>query len=90
MYIEQIPKHAPKQMKPRLKVGDLVKTTQDDYSQEKGGFSTKRLPAGSIGRIKKIFAFGSRVKSHRFLCDIKFEGHPITNFYSEELVKVRV
>lgn len=90
MNVDQIPKHAPKDMNPRLKVGDLVKTTRSDYSQEEGGFATKFLPSGTVGRVKKIFDFGSHQKSHRFLCDIKFDGHSITNFYSEELVKVRI
>ena len=90
MNVDQIPKHAPKEMLPRLRVGDLVKTTRADYSQEKGGFTTKFLPTGSVGRVKKIYDFGSAVKSHRFLCDIKFDGHPITNFYSEELVRTKI
>ena len=89
-YIDAVPKHVPKGQLPGLKINDLVKTTREDYSQAKGGFETKRLPAGTVGRVKKIFDFGSRAGSHRFLIDIKFEGHPITNFYTAELIKVRI
>jgi hypothetical protein len=90
MDIKQVPKHVPKTMLPGLKVDALVKTTRSDYSQSKGGFETKPLPAGTVGRVKKIFDFGARQRGRRFLCDIKFEGHPITNFYTEELVKVKI
>lgn len=92
MYIERIPKHVPKAMLPGLKVGALIKTLHADYSQERGGFATKPIPAGSVGRVKKVWDFGARSGrgGHRFYCDIKFEGHPITGFYSGELIKVRV
>jgi hypothetical protein len=89
-YIDAVPKHVPKGQLPGLKVGDLVKSTRDDLSQVKGSFATKHLPAGSVGRVKKIFDFGSRAGAHRFLIDIKFDGHPITNFYTAELLKVRI
>ncbi len=92
MYIEQVPKHAPKEMLPGLKVGALVKTTKGDYSQAKNSFETKPLPAGTVGRVRKIYDFRARRRggSHRFLCQIKFEGHPITTFYTEELARVRI
>jgi ribosomal protein L31 len=89
MFIDKIPKHVGKQMLPNLKVGALIKTRNPDQSQGKD-FTMKFLPAGTVGKIKKIFDFGSTQKSHRFLCDIKFEGHPITNFYTEELIKVKL
>lgn len=89
-YIDVIPKHVPKGQMPGLKVNDLVQTTREDFSQVKGGFETKRLPAGTVGRVKKIFDFGPRAGSNRFLLDIKFEGHPITNFYTAECIRVRI
>lgn len=90
MNIEQVPKHAPKITLPGLKVGALVKTIKFDYSQSKNSFEKKPLPAGTVGRVKKIFDFGARSGGRRFLCDIKFEGHPVTSFYTEELVRVRI
>ena len=92
MYIERIPKHVPKNQLPNLKVGALVKTTKSDYSQGKNSFETKPLPAGTVGRVKKIFDFGPLAGrgGRRFYCSIKFEGHPLTDFYAEELLKVRV
>ena len=90
MNIDRIPKHAPKNQLPGLKLGALVKTTNPDFSQVKNGFETKPLPAGTVGRVKKIFDFGPRSGGRRFLCDIKFEGHPITNFYTDELVRVKI
>jgi hypothetical protein len=92
MYIERIPKHAPKAMLPGLKAGALVKTLYADYSQEKNSFQTKPLPAGTVGRVKSIWDFGPKARNygHRFYCEVKFEGHPITSFYSEELLKVRL
>jgi hypothetical protein len=90
MYIEQVPKHVAKFFLPGLKVGDLVKTRHDDQSQGKN-FETKELPAGIIGRVKKIFDFGKTQANYsRFLCTIKFEGHPLTTFYTEELLRVRI
>jgi hypothetical protein len=92
MNIERVPKNAGKQFLAGLKVGDLVQTTKDDYSQVKGSFETKVLPARSVGRVKSIYDFGFKGTSNRsrFLVSCKFDKHPITNFYSEELVKVRV
>jgi hypothetical protein len=92
MYIARIPKHVPKPLLPGLKVGGLVKTITADYSQAKNSFETKLLPAGSLGRVKKIWDFGALAGrgGRRFYCEVKIEGHPITSFYSEELVKVRV
>jgi len=89
-YIDAVPKHVPKGQLPGLKISDLVQTTREDFSQVKGGFETKRLPAGTVGRVKKIYDFGSRVGAQRFLIDIKFEGHPITNFYTSELIRVKI
>jgi hypothetical protein len=92
MYIARIPKHVPKPLLPGLKVGGLVKTCFNDYSQGKDEFESKPLPAGSLGRVKKIWDFGPLAGrgGRRFYCEVKIEGHPITSFYSEELVKVRV
>ena len=90
MYIKRIPKHVPKDMLPGLRVGGLVKTIKHDYSQGKNSFVSKPLPAGTVGRVKKIYDFGVRGGPRRFYCSIKFEGHPLTDFYAEELVKVRV
>ena len=92
MYIERIPKHVPKAMLPGWKAGALVKTRFSDYSQGKNEFESRPLPAGTVGRVKSIWDFGPRARHsvHRFYCEIKFEGHPITSFYSEELAKVRI
>jgi len=90
MNIEQVPKHVPKNQLPGLKLGALIKTTKFDYSQSKNSFEKKPLPAGTVGRVKKIYDFGARSGGRRFLCDIKFEGHPITNLYTEELLKVKL
>jgi hypothetical protein len=103
--INEIPKHVGAEYLSGLKVGDLVTTKEADYTQEKNSFETKPLPAGSVGRVKKIFDFGARAEKHgrvkrtgtprstndaRFLINIKVEGHPITMFYAEELRKVKV
>jgi hypothetical protein len=79
-------------MLPGLKMGALVRTLHADYSQGKNSFETKPIPAGTVGRVKVIWDFGPRIRNygHRFYCDIKFEGHPVTGFYAEELAKVRV
>jgi hypothetical protein len=92
MYIERIPKHVPKEMLPGLKMGTLVKTRLNDYSQENDSFESRPLPAGSVGRVKRIWDFGPLAGrgGRRFYCEVKFEGHPVTSFYSEELAKVRV
>jgi len=76
-------------MLPGLKVGALVKTRNPDESQGRD-FTTKFLPAGTVGRVKKIYDFGKNSRRSRFYCSIKFEGHPVTTFYAEELLKVRV
>ena len=90
MYIERVPRHVAKEMLPGLGVGALVKTRNPDESQGKN-FEMKFLPAGSVGRVKKIFDFGpSNRHNARFYCSIKFEGHPITTFYTEELLKVKI
>ena len=92
MYIERVPKHVSKDELPGLKVGALVKTKRHD-SWEGKDFTTGIIPAGSLGRVKKIFDFGARAgrTGHRFYCTIKFEGKiPPTTFYTEELVKVKV
>ena len=89
MNLERVPKHVPKEMLPGLKVGALVKTRDPNVSQDKN-FALKNLPAGSVGRVKSIYDFGRYAKRNRFLCYIKFYGHPITNFYTQELVKVRI
>lgn len=92
MNIKQVPKHVSKVMLPGLKVGALVKTRNPDQSQGKD-FTMKFLPAGTVGRVKKIFDFGAKGGydgGHRFYCSIKFEGHPITTFYTEELLKVNI
>jgi hypothetical protein len=94
-YIEQVPKHVSKEHLPGLKVGDLVKTRHPDEWQGKD-FTMGFLPAGSLGRVKKIYDFGPRrvgndSSNARFYCTIKFEGKiPLTTFYTEELVKVRL
>lgn len=74
---------------PGLKIGDLVQTLKLDFSQSKNGFLVKSLPAGSVGRVKRIFDFGKQ-ETQRFLICLKIEGHPLTDFYSQELKKVRV
>lgn len=88
--ITVVPKHVSKNMLPGLKVGGLVTNLKEDYSQAKGSFDTKRIPAGTVGKVKKIFDFGTTGGGHRFLCDVKFEGHPLTNLYTEELQKVKL
>lgn len=92
MFIARVPRHVSKDMLPGLKVGALIKTLRSDYSQAKNGFETKPLPAGTVGKVKKIFDFGPLAGrgGRRFYCEIKFEGHPITSFYTEELVKVKL
>ena len=91
MYIKRIPKHVPKDMLPGLKVGDLIKTRTIDYSQDKN-FETKLILPYHVGRVKKIFDFGPLAGrgGRRFYCEIKFDELPITSFYAEELLKVRV
>jgi hypothetical protein len=80
-----------KVMLPGLKIGDVVQTTKIDFSQVRGGFETRVLPNGSVGRVKRIFDFGPKsAPNGRFLVDVKFHGHPVVNFYSTELKRVRV
>lgn len=89
MDLKQIPRSAPKNMLPGLKLSDLVQLRNSDYSQSKQDFSTKPLERGTVGRIKKIYDMGRNCKEHRFLIDLRIPGHPVTNFYAEELVKVK-
>lgn len=89
MKIESIPRSTPKQILPGLKVSDLVQTKTADYYQDKKWGSTKYLPANTVGRVKRIYDYGSHCKQHRFLVYIRIPGHPETNFWSEELMKVR-
>ncbi len=84
-----IPLGAPKGMLPGLKLKVLVQTKRPDFSQQ-SDFTTKPIPAGTVGRVKRIFDFGSYIKEHRFLVRVKFAGHPASDFYAEELTKVRV
>ena len=91
MYLKHIPRSAPKQMLPGLKLSDLVQTITADYSQDKRDGSTKYLPANTVGKVKRIYDMGRlkrHLKHHRFLIYIRIPGHPITNFWSEELKKV--
>ena len=88
MDIRRIPRSVPKHMIPGLKLSDLVQLKQTDYSQGKD-FSTKPLPSGTVGRVKRIYDMGKHCKEHRFLVDLRIPGHPVTNFYTEELVRVK-
>lgn len=91
MYIERVPRHVRKALLPGLRVGALVKTKHADYSQGKD-FSARPLPAGTTGKVWRIYDFGAAAGrgGHRFLCDVRFGGHPVTNFYTEELLRVRL
>ncbi len=89
MDLQQIPRSAPKNMLPGLKLNDLVQLRNNDYSQSKQDLSTKPLERGIVGRVKRIYDFGRHCKEHRFLIYIRIPGHPVTNFYTEELVKVK-
>lgn len=76
---------------PGLKVGDMVQTQRPDWIQPKGSFEHIIVPSGQVGRVKRIFDFGPKQRlSARFLIDVKFYGKPLCNFYSTELLKVRV
>ena len=93
MDLKHIPRSAPKQMLPGLKVSDLVQLRTADYSQDKRDASIKYLPANTVGKVKRIYDMGGlkrHLKHHRFLVYVRIPGHPITNFWSEELTKVRV
>lgn len=90
MNLQSIPRSAPKQMLPGLKVSDLVQLRTADYSQDKRDCSTKYLPSNTVGKVKRIYDYGSHCKQHRFLVYLRIPGHPETNFWSEELTKVMV
>lgn len=87
--LKQIPRSAPKNMLPGLKLSDLVQLINNDYSQLHQDLSTKTLERGTVGRVKRIYDMGRNCKEHRFLIDLRIPGHPMTNFYAEELVKVK-
>jgi hypothetical protein len=103
-YIYQIPRSVPKDMLPGLKCGDLIALKDNDYSQAKD-FSTKSLKRDTVGRVSKIFDFDLHIdkktgkkryarsnafKHRRFLVDVRIQGHPMVNFYTEELNRVRI
>ena len=90
MSLKLIPRSAPKQMLPGLKVSDLVQLQYADYSQDKGDGSIKYLLPRTVGKVKRIYDYGSHCKEHRFLIYLRIPGHPETNFWSEELTKVKV
>ena len=92
MDLKHIPRSAPKIMLPGLKLSDLVQLRNKDFSQDKW-LATKALERGTVGRVKRIYDMGRlkrHLKYHRFLVYIRIPGHPITNFWSEELTRVRV
>ena len=89
MDLKLIPRSAPKDMLPGLKLQDLVQTRGKDFSQDKC-LATKTLERGMVGRVKRIYDMGRHCKQHRFLIYIRISGHPVTTFYSEELSKVKV
>ncbi|GEM_PF-4230447 len=93
MTVKSIPRSAPKQMLPGLKVFDLVQLRTADYSQDKRDASIKYIQANTVGKVKKIYDMGGlkrHLKYHRFLIYVRIPGHPETNFWSEELTKVKV
>lgn len=90
MSLKHIPRSAPKQMLPGLKVSDLVQLQNADYSQDRRDISIKYLPANTVGKVKRIYDYGSHCKQHRFLIYLRIPGHPETNFWSEELTKIAV
>ena len=90
MTLKSIPRSAPKQMLPSLKVSDLVQLRTADYSQDKRDASTKYISANTVGKVRRIYDYGNHCKQHRFLIYVHISGHPITNFWSEELTKVKV
>lgn len=92
MDLKLIPRSVPKNMLPGLKLSDLVQLRKNDYSQDKS-FVTKTLERGTVGRVKRIYDMGRlkrHLKHHRFFIYVRIPGHPITNFWSEELTKVAV
>ena len=72
-----------------LKLKDLVQLRNNDYSQYKQNLSTKLLERGTVGRVKRIYDMGKNCREHRFLIYLRIPGHPVTNFYAEELIKVK-
>jgi len=89
MDLKQVPHSAHKYMLPGLKLSDLVQLRNNDYSQSRQDLSTKPLGRGTVGRVRRIFDMGRHCREHRFLIDLRIPGHPVTNFYAEELVKVK-
>ncbi len=89
MDLKHIPRSAPKNMLPGLKLSGLVQLRNNDYSQDKW-WAIKTLERGTVGRVKRIYDYGKHFKEHRFLIDVRIPGHPKTNFWSEELTKVAV
>ena len=87
MDLKSIPRSAPKDMLPGLKLSDLVQLKDRDFSQG-NDFSTKPLERGTVGRVSRIFDMGKNCKEHRFLIYLRIPGHPKINFYAEELTKV--
>lgn len=90
MSLQLIPRSAPKQMIPGLKVSDLVQLRYADYSQDKRDASTKYIPHSTVDKVKRIYDYRSHCKQHRFLIYLRIPGHPETNFWSEELTRVKV
>ena len=89
MDLKYIPRSAPKNMLHGLKLKDLVQLRNNDYSQYKQNLSTKLLERGTVGRVKRIYDMGKNCREHRFLIYLRIPGHPVTNFYAEELIKVK-
>ena len=88
MNLKYIPRSASKNMLSGLKLSDLVQLRNNDFSQDKW-LATKTLERGTVGRVKRIYDMGSHCKAHRFLIYLHIPGHPVTNFWAEELTKVR-
>src|SRR3989338_4052212 len=92
MDLNHIPRSAPRNMLPGLKLRDLVQLRNNDYSQDKRAV-IKTLKRGTVGRVTHIYDMGrlrQHLKYHRFLIYVRIPGHPETNFWSEELTKVAV
>ena len=75
-------------MLPGLKLLDLVQLRNRSWSHGKN-FEMKPLEKGTVGRVKKIYDTGGNFREHRFLIYIRIPGHLITNFFAEELTKVK-
>lgn len=88
--IKQIPRSVEAIFLPGLKVDDLVSTKKQDRSEK--DFVSKPIPAGAVGRVKEIHDMGGAGGGNdaRFLIYVKFVGHPLTNFYTEEVNRVKV